>query len=144
MKNYHNQSDNALYYIICCISYWAQVFCISLRSHYKQSEITHTWSEKYIFSLIHKRTRQCFYSNMSFFSLPCPLFITQWDLQYLVCCSGNLSRYASVCLLEAPSTWGAFQWSWQANNKSINHILYTSNLVGVTLSLLLATGQQWE
>ena len=57
--------------------------------------------------------------------------------------TGNLRRYAPVCLLEAPFTRGAFQWSWQANNKSINHILYASNLVGVTLSLLLATGQQW-
>lgn len=49
-----------------------------------------------------------------------------------------------MCLLEAPFTRGAFQWSWQADNKSINHIVCTSNSVGVTLSLLLATGQQGE
>lgn len=49
-----------------------------------------------------------------------------------------------MCLLGAPFARGAFQWLRQANNKSINRVLHSSNSVGVTLSLLLATEQQWE
>lgn len=58
--------------------------------------------------------------------------------------AGNLRRYAPVCLLEAPFTRGTFQGPWHANNKSINHILCTSNLVDVIQSLLLAIGLQPE
>lgn len=138
MKNYHNQSDNARYYIICCVSFWGQVFCISLVSYYHQSEITHTWRKAHIFLWY----AHIFVTLIYFFFLI--IFVTSNEI-YNTCCVaiGNLRRYI-LCLLQAPFARGAFQWSWQANNKSINHGLCTSNLVGVTVSLLLATGQQWE
>lgn len=106
------------------------MFCISLLSHYQQGEITYTWSKVHIY-LIHNREDG--YALFFFFLAHNEIYNNQSATQVTW---GGMHQ----CLLEVPFTRGAFQQSWQPNNKSINHILCTSNLVGVTLSLLL--GQQ--
>ena len=41
-----NQTMHFITLHICYVSLWGQVFCVSLRSHYEQSETTHTWRKK--------------------------------------------------------------------------------------------------
>lgn len=110
MRNHHNQSDNAPYYVISRVSFQARVFCINRLSHYEGGGMTHTW----------RKVTQILYLaliNRLFFSL---LKHTVTFIKNLLCFWGNARRCGPQWWVEAPFAQGAFRWSEPASSESVN------------------------
>lgn len=133
-------TNQTMHFITLYAVFHLEVRCFILVSYHISAKWKKpTPGEKYRFSLIHKREEAMFLFKYS------PSFLSH-NVIYNTWCAAQV-------------TWGGMQqcvcWRYLSNevhssghvsptNKSVNHILHTSDLVGVTLSLLLATGQQLE
>lgn len=110
MRNHHNQSDNAPYYVISRVSFQARVFCINRLSYYEGGGMTHTC----------RKVTQILYFTLINCIFSLSLLNHMFTFGKCVVLLGQPEELCTTVLDGDTFVQGAFWWPQPASSKSVN------------------------